>query len=304
MRRRALLPLLLTLLGAYGGATPAHAETTTVRMPGKFFDPARSTVVAGDVVVFENDDLVTHDVRIAGGLYDSGPILRFRSWLQQFQQPGGYPFVCTLHPFMSGNLEVLAATLAATPDSLLAGEPIVLSGRAPAGTVQVAVEQSMAGGAWTALGGATPARDGRFQATAPAVVGASYRVTTPAGASRAVVPRVQARVDLHVNVARTRRRTSVRVHTMPTAKRFTVTLELYSRWHFRWRVQRRARVDSHGGATFRLPAAQRTLARVALSRGRRSPVLARSGVVSLRTGRAATDPDAIGAAGPGHDGHG
>ena len=46
-------------------------------MPGKFFDPARSTVVAGDVVVFRNNDLVTHDVRIGGGLFDSGPIVRF-----------------------------------------------------------------------------------------------------------------------------------------------------------------------------------------------------------------------------------
>ena len=43
-------------------------------MPGKFFDPPRSTIVAGDAVVFRNNDLVTHDVRIAGGAFDSGPI--------------------------------------------------------------------------------------------------------------------------------------------------------------------------------------------------------------------------------------
>ena len=44
---------------------------------------------------------------------------------------------------------------------------------------------------------------------------------------------------------------------------------------------------------FRLPASRRTFARVALSRGRGAPALARSGVVSLRTGRAAGDPDTI-----------
>ena len=299
--RLALLALALALLGT---AAPARAETAMIRMPGKFFDPARSTVVAGDVVVFDNDDLVTHNVCVADGLFDSGPMLRFTSWSQQFDQPGGYPFVCTLHRFMSGNLDVLAATLAATPDSPLAGEPIMLAGRAPAGTAQVAVEQSVAGGEWTALGGVAPAADGRFRATAPAVIGASYRVIAPAGASRAVVPRVQAHVDVHVTVQRKRRHSYVRVHTMPAAKRFTVTLELYSRWRFRWRAQLHAGLDASGGASFRLPATRRTLARVALSRGGGAPVLARSGVVSLRTGRAAADPDTIRPARPGHDGHG
>ena len=163
MSRRVLLLALLTLPGAAAGATPAGAETATIRMPGKLFDPARSTVVAGDVVVFENDDLVTHDVRVAGGLFDSGPMPRFTSWSQPFEQPGGYPFVCTLHPFMSGNLDVLAATLAASPDSPLAGEPITLAGRAPAGTAQLSVEQPVAGGDWTTLGSVAPAAVGHCE---------------------------------------------------------------------------------------------------------------------------------------------
>ena len=174
-------------------------------MPGKFFDPRALTMVAGDVVAFRNSDLVVHDVRIAGGAFDSGPIGRFSSWSQQIDQPGGYPFVCTLHPFMSGNLDVLAATLAAAPDGVLAGEPLTLSGRAPAGTAQLGVEQSVSGGEWTAAGGATPAPDGAFTTTVPAVEGASYRVTTPAGASPAVTPRVTARIDVHLAVERTRR---------------------------------------------------------------------------------------------------
>ena len=48
---------------------------------------------------------------------------RFTSWSQQIDQPGGYPFLCTLHAFMRGNLDVVAATLAAAPDGVLAGEP-------------------------------------------------------------------------------------------------------------------------------------------------------------------------------------
>ena len=280
-------------------------------MPGKFFDPPRSTIVAGDVVVFRNNDLVTHDVRIGGGRFDSGPIPRFTSWSQQFDQPGGYPFVCTLHAFMSGNLDVVAATLTAAPDGVLAGEPLELSGRAPAGTARIGVEQSLAGGEWSAVGTARrPRPDGTFATTVPAVEGASYRVTTPAGASPAVTPRVTARVDVHLMVERTRRRATVRVHTMPATTGFTATLELYSRWHFRWRPARRVKLDPQGRASFRLPAARRSFARVALSRSPRGPALVRSGAVKLRTGKAAVDPELItphaGAPGApgGHGGHG
>ena len=100
-------------------------------------------------------------------------------------------------------------------------------------------------------GGATP--DGTFTATVPAVEGASYRATTPA-ASPAVTPRVTARMDVHVDVERKRRRTIVHVHTTPSVTGFTATLELYSRWHFRWRPRRQAKLNGHGHAAFRLPA--------------------------------------------------
>lgn len=290
MRRAALAAALAAL------ALPAaaRAETSTITMPGKFFDPPRSTVVAGDVVVFRNNDLVTHNVRIAGGVFDSGPIGRFTSWAQQIDQPGGYPFVCTLHALMSGNLDVVAATLAAAPDGVLAGETLTLSGRAPAGTARVGVERSVSGGEWSADGaGAAPAPDGTFAATVKAVEGASYRVTTPAGATPTVTPRVTARVDVHVEVMRSHDRTDVHVHTMPPATGFVATLERYSPWHFRWRPAGRVKLDSHGRASFRLPALSRSFARVALSRNRRGPALVHSGVVKLRTGRAAVDPDTI-----------
>jgi plastocyanin len=295
MRRTALPAAVALLLGAPVGA---RAETITITMPGKFFDPARSTMVAGDTALFRNSDLVTHDVLI--GPFDSGPIARFSTWSQRIDQPGVYPFICTLHAFMSGELDVVAATLTAAPDGLLAGEPLTLSGRTRAGTAHVGVEHSVSGGAWSALGGgAAPAPDGKFTTTAPAVEGASYRVTTPAGVSPVVTPRVTARIDVELRVERKHRRTIVHVRTMPAATGFTATLELYSRWHFRWRSRRQAKLDAHGRAAFRLPVARRTFGRVALRRTRHGPALVHSGVVHLPTGREAPDPDAI--APPGDD---
>jgi plastocyanin len=302
MMRRAVLPAAVALLLA--APVGARAENTTITMPGRFFDPPRSTMVAGDTVVFRNNDFVTHDVRIAAGPFDSGPLGSFASWSQRIEQPGGYPFICTLHAFMSGNLDVVAATLDSAPDGVLASEPLELSGRAPAGTAHVGIEQSVAGGPWAAVGdGAAPAPDGTFTTTVPAVEGASYRVTTPAGPSPVVTPHVTARVDVHLAVVRKRRHAIVHVHTMPAA-RFTATLELYSRWRFRWRPARDAKLDAHGGASFRVPASRRTLARVALRRTRRGQALVRSDVVRLPSGRHARDPDTIMPGGGGHGGGG
>jgi plastocyanin len=296
--RRAVPAAVALLLAAPAGAS---AETTTIAMPGKFFDPSRSTMVAGDTVLFRNSDLITHDVLI--GPFGSGPIARFSSWSQQIDQPGGYPFICTLHAFMRGHLDVVAATLAAAPDGVIAGEFLALSGRTRAGTAHVAVEQSVSGGSWSAVGdGVAPTPNGTFTTTVPAVAGASYRVTTPVGPSPVVTPRVTARVDVHLRVERNRRRAIVRVHTTPAVAGLTATLELYSRWHFRWRSKRHTKLDGHGHAAFRLQPAPRTFARVALRRTRRGPPLVHSGVVKLPTGTAARDPDKLLPGGGSHGG--
>jgi plastocyanin len=301
---RGLTLFMLAVAAGLAPPTAAGADAPEVKMPGKFFEPARVTAVAGDQVTFRNNDLVTHDVRI-GGVFDSGPIARFASWTPTVDQPGEYPFVCTLHAFMSGNLSVVAATLAAAPDGVLAGEPLTLSGRAPAGTARVAVERSAPGGGWVEDGAAaTPAPDGTFSTTTPAVGGASYRVTTPAGASPPVTPRVTARVELHVAVQRGKRRARVLVHATPAPAGMVATLELYARWRYRWRAHRTVKLDAHGGATFRVPASLRTYARVVLRRRARGPALVHSRVLRTSDGRAARDPDAIAPPGSEHGGHG
>ena len=166
MSRRAPIALAVAL-AALAAPAAAQADDLTVLMPGKFFDPARSTIVAGDHVTFRNADLATHDVRIAAGPFDSGPLTRAGAWGQDFETPGEYPFVCTLHAFMSGTLSVVPATLSASPDGVLAGRPLTLTGRARAGTAAVGIERSVSGGPWEAVATATPAADGTFRPARP-----------------------------------------------------------------------------------------------------------------------------------------
>jgi plastocyanin len=300
-RARAIGVVALAAALAFPAA--AAAEDVQITMPGKFFDPARSTAVAGDEITFRNSDLVTHNVRIAGGLFDSGPIGRFSSWTQAIQQPGEYPFICTLHAFMSGNLSVVAATLSATPDGVLAGEPITLAGRAPAGTPSVGVERSTPEGAWVTLDDvATPEGDGKFSVKTAAVEGASYRVETAAGASPPVTPRVTARVDLHATLERSKRRLLLHAHAMPAPAGMVATLELYARWRYRWRSARTVKLGKDGTAMFPLPRGLRTYARVSLRRRARGPALIYSHVLRTSDGRTAPDPDTIMPPGGGHAG--
>jgi plastocyanin len=291
-------PLLIALLAAAALPAPAAADSVAVSMPGKYFDPPRITVVSGDAVAFRNADLVTHDVRIAGGLFDSGPIGRAGSWTHATATPGEYPFVCTLHAFMSGNLSVVAATVKASPDGVLAGQPVTLSGRAPAGTARLGLERAGADGVWSALPDAiVPAADGTYKVETPAVEGASYRVTTPAGPSRAITPKVTARIDLHVSL----RKRTLSAHAMPAPAGMVATLQVYDRWRYRWRARKSVKLDGHGGAAFRVPRGTRTYARVILRRPE-GPALVASRVVRTSDGRTAADPDTLTPPG-GHGGH-
>jgi plastocyanin len=293
--------LVLALLAAAALPAPAAAESVSVSMPGKYFEPARLTTVAGDAITFRNADLVTHNVRIAGGLFESGSLGRLGSWTQAVDTPGEYPFICTLHAFMSGNLSVVAATVSASPDGVLAGQPLTLSGRTRAGTGSLGLERAGADGAWAAVGDAiTPAADGTYAVKTPAVAGASYRVMTPVGPSRTVTPEVTASIDVHVALRRAR----LSVHAMPAPAGMVATLQLYDRWHYRWRPRKSAKLDAHGGATFRLSRRARTYARVVLRRGK-GPALVASRVLRTSDGRTAPDPDTIAPPQPGggHHGH-
>ncbi len=290
--------LAAALLAVAALAAPAAAEPLSVSMPGRYFGPTRVTAVSGDPGTFRNADLVTHDVRIAGGLFDSGPLGRLGAWTQAVDAPGEYPFVCTLHAFMSGQLRVVAATLEAAPDGVLAGQALTLSGRTRAGAARLGLERAGADGAWIALPDVvTPAADGTFAVRTPAVEGASYRVTTPAGPSPPVTPRVTARIELHVALRRGR----LSVHAVPAPAGMVATLQLYDRWRYRWRTRRNTRLDAHGGASFRVPRGGRTYARVVLRRPQ-GRALVSSRVVRTSDGRTAADPDTL--APPGGDAHG
>lgn len=298
------VPVLLGLMGLAAVTPQSMAADAFVSMPGKYFSPAHVTVVAGDEVVFRNSDVGgdDHDVRARDGSFETGRLARFGSFRQPFPDPGVHEFVCTLHPGMEGRLSVVPVLVEAPARPGVAGDPVTLAGRAPAGSGHVMVERLATDGTWTVAGHATPRPDGSFEAVIRPRESGRYRAATDAGAGPDVPVAVASGLRIDTSIRRHRGGTAIGVRLRPAPAGVTVVLERYSRERFSWRRVARARPDARGRASFSLAIRGGRVRVVVVRRGTR---IAGGRVVSLRTGRTAGDPTAgdVPASDHGHGGH-
>ena len=109
------LALALALVGcSSGGATtPTNTGSTTggsssagptVVEKGFAFDPATLEVKVGDTVTFKNEDSAPHNVKIDGkelGTQDPGASVTWTA-----AAAGSFPYSCTIHPSMTGEIVV------------------------------------------------------------------------------------------------------------------------------------------------------------------------------------------------------
>jgi plastocyanin len=290
--------LLLAFAVAALGAAPAQAQPVVVTMPAKLFSPAQVTAVAGDELVFRNSDFTgdAHNVRADDGSFDSGPMPRYATFRTRVDAVRTIDFVCTIHPGMSGQAEVVGALLVAPPEPGLAGEELALAGRVPAGTPHAEIEHQAADGSWMAAGHAMAEPDGTFVAHLRPTESGSYRAVAASGTSAPVEVRVLTAARIATRVRRGR--LSARVSPAPAG--VWAVLERYVRERFSWRPVARVRLTG-GRASFR--AGRRGIARVVLERRRGAPALATSAAVRLRDGRRAADPTAGDMPAGDHAGH-
>lgn len=117
--RRRHLPLLgalalvaaLVLAGCGGDGGGGEAEAapvtgvTQVAAKDNRFSPAAIQVPAGTAVTWTFEDgLIPHEVK--GDSFSSGEPQREGSFTHPFDQPGTYPYRCTLHDGMTGRVVV------------------------------------------------------------------------------------------------------------------------------------------------------------------------------------------------------
>ena len=190
IRRGALIVgCALAVIG--GTAAAADAPTRDVAIPGKAYDPARITVLAGTTVTWRNGDSLNHTVSADNDAFDSGYLAPGGSFSYTFAKQGHYAYNCLIHKFMKGSVDVFSLVLTGPERPVLAGKQVVVAGLAPAGTATVTL---------TKLGGGEPARtvkarpDGSFTVLFRATTPGAYRATVGKATSPvvriSVVPRL------------------------------------------------------------------------------------------------------------------
>ena len=92
--------------GSTGGASSA-AGAHTITIKNFAFSPSTVTVAPGDRVTVTNDDQVAHTVTSAKGGFDTGDIAAGQSkTITAPNNPGDYPYICSIHQYMTGTLVV------------------------------------------------------------------------------------------------------------------------------------------------------------------------------------------------------
>lgn len=86
------------------GATGGSSSGATVIEKGIAFDPSTLEVKVGDVVTFENQDSAPHNVSIDGK--ELGNQTQGQSVTWTAEKAGTYPYSCTIHPSMTGEIVV------------------------------------------------------------------------------------------------------------------------------------------------------------------------------------------------------
>ena len=98
-----LVTILLTLVAA--AADQRTSQTHTVIIKNFAFAPDHLTVSVGDTIVWKNEDSTPHTAT-ADREFDSKQLNTGQSFTFVARKAGSYPYICTYHPFMKGELVV------------------------------------------------------------------------------------------------------------------------------------------------------------------------------------------------------
>lgn len=105
MSRRMLSgALALTLAAVLGGAQPAAAFTTKVKIVDYAFKPRRIEIPQGSRVLWLNKGSETHTVTARNGDFDSGELAPGEKFSHKFLDTGVFRYYCEIHPDMKGRV--------------------------------------------------------------------------------------------------------------------------------------------------------------------------------------------------------
>jgi plastocyanin len=227
VKKTALAALLTIGLGTC--ASQVTAATVPVTIQFAAFAPSSVDALPGDVVTWMNHGGRTHTVTADEGQFDSGDLPDGAHFIQTFTSVGAYPYHCTLHPRMTGEVNVRRVTLDPMPSRLVTpNSTITLTGRTADPSTPVRVEQNDGTGYQT-VATVSPRADGSWSVRLLATKSATVRAASGQDASETRQLQVIART---VRVRTTRSGLSVTV--IPAAPYARVSLQLLLPNRFGW----------------------------------------------------------------------
>ena len=271
--RRALIATAVLATGLFAAA-PAHADSIFASALTQSFAPAHLDVLTGDTVVWRNVSQKTHNVKFETEGFNSGRIAPRGAANHQFAAPGVYPYICTIHDGMTGEIGVYPLVLSGPAKTRVRrGTSIALHVRAPEGADEVWIEaDSGAGFAPVAVarplageGHQTHDAPGTVHATVVASETAVYRAVFSGGSSQELRIEATDAPDLIAKARRGRRGSElVSVSASPATPGARVVLQLKLRERFGWWPVARARLDGRSRARFAVRGHAGATARVVL----------------------------------------
>ncbi|RLE20188.1 MAG: hypothetical protein DRJ50_11120, partial [Actinobacteria bacterium] len=105
-------------------APPPPAPPGDITVFDNGFAPSNKTISTGTTLVWSNTGLLPHTVTDKNGLFDSGFVMAGQTYRRTFNTPGDYSYFCTIHPGMTGTINVSgAATGQPDTDTVSDDEP-------------------------------------------------------------------------------------------------------------------------------------------------------------------------------------
>jgi plastocyanin len=239
----------LACFGVLAGAAPAVPEDAHVSILYSSLSSPSTVVLTGDTVHWLNASTRSHTVTSRDGLFDSDVIPSHSGFARLFDSPGTFLYACKIHPSIAGEVDVYPLLLSGPAAPVLAGSPVVLSGRAEAGVTSVSIERQGASG-FAEAGTAPVGADGNFTARITPQASAAYRAVSGERASPSVQVNVTDRRAVTLKATRAGRATRLSVTVQPPDPGARVALQLYLRERFGWWTVARRKLGSESAARF------------------------------------------------------
>jgi plastocyanin len=239
-RRRLIAGLIV--LGSAAAPSSAAAAVQSVNAQFAAFSPPQVDALPGDTVTWDNTSPREHTVTSDDGGFTGGDLPAGGRYAWTFTQVGAFAYHCSIHPSMTGEIDVRRVTLDPVPGvAVVPGTAVALSGRTadPAQPVRI-----LRGDAVVTT--VTPSADGAWSATVRPKATGSYRAMSGADASE--IRRILVS-DRHVHVRLTRSG-RVAVAVRPSVPGARIILQQRLRERFGWWPERSARLDYVSSATF------------------------------------------------------